>query len=349
MSRSSLFDVDGKDVTIRRIEHELQSEGFWQDSRVAKEKQKEISAAKKDLELYLSMEKSLSDIAACIDLLKTCEDAQLESELRLGIFELNKSLDGIEAAAMFSGPYDSNSAVLTIQAGAGGTESQDWTQILLRMYLRWADKKGFNVKELELQHGEVAGIKTVTIKIEGINAYGLLKSERGVHRFMRISPFDSNKRRQTSFARVDLIPIIEENTDIKIDKSEIDIDIYRASGPGGQHRNKVETAVRITHLPTGIVVRSESSRSQSDNKEEALAELKNRLAYRASLERKKKLDEISGEKSDVSFGHQIRTYIVHSRNVVIDERTGKEYRPVEDVLNGSLDDIIADYLKTQMV
>lgn len=293
------------------------------------------------------MAKMLEDAKASIDLLKTCEDSQIEDELKSSISDLNKRLDAMDSARMFSGPYDSNGAVLTIQAGAGGTESQDWTQILLRMYVRWAEKNRFRVKELEIQHGEVAGIKTVTIRIEGKNAYGLLRSERGVHRFMRISPFDANKRRQTSFSRVDIIPILEDNVEIKIEKSELNIDIYRASGPGGQHRNKVETAVRITHLPTGIVVRCEASRSQGDNKEDALAELKNRLAYRASLEQKKKIDEISGEKSDISFGHQIRTYIVHSRNVVIDERTGKEYRPVEDILDGSIDELIKDFLKAK--
>ena len=291
------------------------------------------------------MSKMLGDITASIDLLKIYEDDQLECELRSNITELTRRLNDLDKSRMFCGPYDANGAVLTITAGAGGTESQDWTQILLRMYLRWCDKKKFKVKEQEIQYGDVAGIKTVTIRVDGRNAYGLLRSESGVHRFMRISPFDSNKRRQTSFSRVDIIPILEDDVEIKIEKSDLNIDIYRSSGPGGQHRNKVMTAVRITHLPTGITVRSEASRSQGDNKADAMTALRNRLAYKASVEQKKRIEEISGEKSDVSFGHQIRTYIVHSRNVVIDERSGKEYRPVEDILNGELDELILDYLR----
>ena len=345
MSMWCFFDVENKDSIVKRLEHELQSEVIWHDSKLAKQKQKELNRTKQDLGVYELLKSTLADIETGIEILKEDYDVSLNTEVELNISGLNRKFDDLEIARMFSGDYDSNGAVLTIQSGAGGTESQDWTQILLRMYLRWAERKGFKVAMLDIQHGIEAGIKTVTLKIEGNLAYGLLKSEKGVHRFMRISPFDANKRRQTSFARVDLIPILEELSEVKIDKSDIEIDIYRASGPGGQHRNKVETAVRIKHLPTGIIVRCEASRSQGDNKEEALIELKNRLAYKAIEEQKKKMDDLAGEKSDVSFGHQIRTYIVHSRQVVIDERSGKEYRPVEGILDGDLDHLMSDYLR----
>lgn len=287
----------------------------------------------------------MADIQVGIEMLSEQEDDSLRKETEVKATELEKSLSQLEFARMFSGPYDFNNAIVTIQSGAGGTESQDWVRLMLRMYVRWAEKRKFKIKTLDLQPGDVAGIKTVTLEIEGESAYGLLKSERGVHRFMRVSPFDANQRRQTSFARVDLIPVLEDVEEVKIDDSEIEIDIYKASGPGGQHRNKVETAVRIKHLPTGIIVRSEDSRSQSDNKEQAMTELKNRLLFKMLEDRKQKLDELAGDKRDVSFGHQIRTYIVHSRQTVIDERTGKEYS-VDAVLNGELDGLMTDYLKS---
>jgi len=213
------------------------------------------------------------------------------------------------------------------------------------MYSRWCEKKGFKFNIVDIQHGEVAGIKTATARIEGEFIYGLLKSEKGVHRFMRVSPFDSNKRRQTSFARVDLIPILEDDPEVKIDKSDLDTSFFRSSGPGGQNVNKVSTAVRIKHIPSGIVVKCQETRSQLENREIAMAELKNRLIFRAEQESRERINDISGEKSDISFGHQIRTYIAHSRNVVIDERSGREYRPVESILDGNIDDLLMDYLK----
>ncbi len=339
------FDVQAKGIEIQRLEHELQSKDFWQDSKLAKQKQKEISKIKKDLEIYDSLKNILADIEAGIMLVNECYDSSLEKEIMSGITDLSLRMDELELVRMFSGPYDSYGAIVTIQSGAGGTESQDWARILLRMYTRWAERKSFKVQMTDLQPGEVAGIKTVTLRIEGSSVYGLLRSEKGVHRFMRISPFDTNKRRQTSFARVDLLPILEDDEEIKIEKSEIEMTFFRSSGSGGQNVNKLSTACRIRHIPSGIVVKCQASRYQGENKESALAELRNRLVYKASIESKKRIDDLAGEKDNVSFGYQIRTYIVHSRQVVIDERNGKEYRPVEDILDGDLDGLMSDYLK----
>lgn len=341
-----VFDLESKEITVKQIEHESQLESFWKDTKEAKRKQKLFDLAKKDLSICYYLKNLIKDIEAGIEILSEQEDVDLEQEIECKIKELKNRLNELEFVRMFSGPYDTNNAIITIQSGAGGTESQDWVQKLFRMYSRWAEKKNYKFDLMNLQYGEIAGIKTITFRIDGEYAYGMLKSENGVHRFMRISPFDANKKRHTSFARIDLIPVLEDEVEIKIDKLDLKIDIYKASGPGGQHRNKVETAVRITHLPTGIVVRSERSRSQNDNKETAMSMLKNKLVFKMIEDKKKKIEEIVGEKDDINFGHQIRTYVLYDKQSVIDERSGKEYRPVEDILDGDLDVIMTDYLKS---
>ena len=305
-------------------------------------KSKKLSDASTKVEQHSQLVKLLEEIQTAIEL----DDPSIETELEENIIRLEKNLDTIDSSRMLSGPYDSRDAILTLQSGAGGTESQDLTQVLLRMYSRWAERKGYGFKTLDVLMGDVAGIKKTTIRVSGENAYGLLRSEVGVHRFARVSPFDSSKKRQTSFVNVGLLPVLEAEPELKIDKSDIRIDHFRSSGAGGQNVNKVETAVRITHFPSKIVVQCQDSRHKQENKDLAMAELLRRLTKLADIEKKHKLEELAGVKSSINFGSQIRTYTIHSRQVVTDDRTGKEYRPIEKILDGDLDNIIYDYLKS---
>jgi peptide chain release factor 2 len=296
---------------------------------------------------YESLERRIGDAMAMDELLADEADPELANELARSIDQLERDLDRVELAALLSGEYDANDAIGTIQAGAGGTESQDWAEMLLRMYMRWAEEEGFRLEIDEIHHGEEAGIKSATFQVHGTNAYGLLSAERGVHRLVRISPFDQQKRRHTSFASLDVIPALDEAAaeDIEIDENDLRIDVYRSSGPGGQSVNTTDSAVRITHLPTGIVVACQNERSQLQNRAVAMSILKARLAELERRRREEHMDEIRGERKAVDFGSQIRSYVLAPYQMVKDHRTNLEVSDPERVLDGDIDRFIEAELR----
>ena len=299
------------------------------------------------IDRYGGLERALEDLEATDELLEGEADAELATELVEGLDRLERELEQVELTALLSGPYDEHDTIATIQAGAGGTESQDWAEMLLRMYGRWAERRGMRMEVDELHHGEEAGIKSATFMVHGPNAYGLLSAERGVHRLVRISPFDAQKRRHTSFAALDVIPLLEreEEEEVEIPEEELRIDVYRSSGPGGQSVNTTDSAVRITHLPTGIAVACQNERSQLQNRAVAMRILKARLAEIERRRREEELDELRGERKAVDFGSQIRSYVLAPYQMVKDHRTDVEVGDPSRVLDGDLDRFIEAELR----
>jgi bacterial peptide chain release factor 2 (bRF-2) len=294
---------------------------------------------------YNELAETLDDIMVMLEL---AEDGELLEGFSASIRELDENLDNFRTETLLSGEFDSNNAIISLHPGAGGTESQDWAEMLLRMYTRWAEKKKFKVKTLDLQPGDVAGIKSVTLLIEGINAYGYLKTERGVHRLVRISPFDSSGRRHTSFASLDVMPEVDESVEIEILPEDIRIDTFRSSGAGGQHVNTTDSAIRITHLKTGIVVQCQNERSQHQNKEVAMNMLKGKLVEIMEQEKMDHIDDIKGDYSQIAWGSQIRSYVFHPYNMVKDHRTNVEVGNVGSVMDGDLDGFMNAYLNTMI-
>ena len=290
----------------------------------------------------------MADIEVALELYEETEDADILAEAEGQVAQVQADLDAYEMKLLLSGPHDANNAILEIHPGAGGTESQDWGSMLLRMYQRWADKQGFKVTVLDYQDGEEAGIKSVTLEIEGHNAYGYLKSEKGVHRLVRISPFDSNSRRHTSFASVEVTPMLDDTIEIDINPDDLRIDTYRASGAGGQHINKTSSAIRITHIPTGIVTQSQSQRSQFQNRDLAMAMLKAKLYQLEEENKAKELAALKGEQKDIAWGSQIRSYVFHPYAMVKDHRTSYEVGNTGAVMDGDVNGFIDAYLKWQM-
>jgi peptide chain release factor 2 len=316
--------------------------GFWDDQERAAQVGAEHARANKRLSLYRELERDVEDLEPLAELAE--EDPEIARELEDQIRTVQERLEELEEQRLFSGRYDSGDALVTINAGAGGTDAQDWAEMVLRMEMRWAEKRGFQTELLEVSPGEEAGIKSATLLVKGENAYGLYGSEKGVHRLVRLSPFDAAHRRQTSFAGVEVSPVVDAIDEVEIDDDDLQVDTYRASGAGGQHVNKTDSAVRITHKPTGIVVQCQNERSQSSNKAEAMTMLRSKLL---ELEERKRREEIArekGEAQDVNFGSQIRSYVLHPYSMVKDHRTGHEVGDVARVLDGDLDGFARSYL-----
>jgi peptide chain release factor 2 len=333
------FDPDRLKTRIAELEQQMGEPGFWDDQQRAAKISTEQSRLAKRLERYERLRSEYEDAAELFAM-----DGDMEAEITTSIVPLRSELERLQEEALFNGEYDAGDAVVTIVGGTGGTDAQDWAEIVLRMYLRWAADRGFETELLEASPGEEAGLKSATFSVRGENAYGTLKAERGVHRLVRLSPFDQAHRRHTSFAQVIVSPLLDDSAEFEIDESEIRVDTYRASGAGGQHVNKTDSAVRITHIPTGVVVQCQNERSQLSNRQTALRILKSRLAALEQEKREAELARERGQVQDTGFGSQIRSYVLHPYQQVKDHRTQYETGNAQAVLDGNLDGFIHAYL-----
>ncbi len=338
----STFDPDHLRARVEELDALIGQPGFWDDQETAVRVSAERTRDARKLDLYERLDGEVADAADLLALAD--EDLDLAAEVATSLGRLRQEVDTLEEGALFAGEYDAGPAVVTISAGAGGTDAMDWAEMVLRMYLRWAERRGFKVSLLEASPGEEAGLKSVAFTVEGENAYGIMGAERGVHRLVRLSPFDSAHRRHTAFARVDVTPWIAEDVTVDIDEGDLRIDTYRASGAGGQHVNKTDSAVRITHLPTGIVVQCQNERSQSSNRDTAMRVLKSRLFELELQRREEELARERGIAVDNAFGSQIRSYVLHPYTMVNDHRTNRKDGDVQSVLDGDLDPFIRDFL-----
>ncbi|HSK17224.1 MAG TPA: peptide chain release factor 2 [Gaiellaceae bacterium] len=335
------FDPDRLTGRVAELEEAMGAPGFWDDQQAAARISSEHARLARRLERYDRLSREAADLGELLEL--SSADGELD-ELEVGTRALREELDCLQEDSLFTGEYDAGDAVVSIHAGTGGTDAQDWTEILLRMYLRWAGERGFRTELVEVSPGEEAGLKSATFTVEGENAYGTLKAERGVHRLVRLSPFDQAHRRHTSFAQVIVSPLVADDVEIEIDEADLRVDTYRASGAGGQHVNKTDSAVRITHVPTGIVVQCQNERSQLSNRQTAMRILRSRLAEHELERREAELARERGEVLDTGFGSQIRSYVLHPYQLVKDHRTDVEEGNAQGVLDGNLDGFIRAYL-----
>ena len=332
-----------------QLETQTSSPDFWDVREKAMTVMEEISTIRDDLNKVSLLKRQLSEVETIAELLEVEDDIELENDLNSKITCLTHEIDNFENLKLLSGQDDHRDAYISIHPGAGGVDSQDWAEMLLRMYLRWAESNSFKTDIIEIMAGEEAGIKSATVFVSGSNAFGLLKGEKGVHRLVRLSPFDANRRRHTSFASIDITPVMDEDIDIKIDKKDLRIETYRSSGAGGQHVNVTDSAVRITHIPTGIVVQCQNERSQMQNRDTAMKVLISKL-YELEEERKARdLEAERGLKKEIAWGSQIRSYVLHPYQMVKDHRTQEEVGNINDVLNGNIDVFINAYLKAAAV
>ena len=345
----SLFDIEGIDKELKQLEEQTVQEGFWQQDSIETGKiLSKIKQIKNKVVKYKKVKQEVINLQELTELANLESDEEVARDILKSTTKLEEDVEKLQLETLLSGKYDKNNAILTLHPGAGGTESQDWTEMLYRMYVRWANQNGYEVKELDYLEGEEAGIKSVTFEIVGENAYGYMKGEMGVHRLVRISPFDAGGRRHTSFASLEVLPEITDDIQIDINPDDLRVDTYRASGAGGQHINKTSSAVRITHIPTNTVVACQSERSQIQNRETAMKMLKSKLLNLKEKEQKETIDELKGEQKDIAWGSQIRSYVFCPYTLVKDHRTNYEVGNVASVMDGNIDGFIEAFLKWNM-
>ena len=337
--------IDSLRTELASLKDLMEKPDFWNDVDEANRTAKKAKPIEAKISEYDSLAAKKEDLEVMLELAEEEDDDETAQEFSEELDAFAKEVDDFHLKSLLSGPYDANNAIISLHAGAGGTEAQDWTEMLLRMYMRWAERHGYSVTTLDYLDGDEAGVKSATLLISGLNAYGYLKAEKGVHRLVRISPFDSNARRHTSFASLDVMPEIEDDdADIEINPDEIRVDTYRSSGAGGQHVNKTESAIRITHLPTGIVVQCQNERSQIQNRETAMRMLKSKLVEKREEERLAQMADIQGDLKKIEWGSQIRSYVFHPYSMVKDHRTNYETGNVTAVMDGDIDAFISEYL-----
>lgn len=342
-----LFDLQGLKDEMKELEKETAQDGFWNDAQMAKEHFEKFKYLKNKVEKFENINKDIKDINEMLELSEE-ELTDYADEIISSISKIRKDVNNFKLESLLSGEYDKNNAIVSIHAGAGGTEAQDWASMLYRMYERWAKEEKFDMEILDENRDGEAGFKSITLMIKGMNAYGFLKSEKGIHRLVRISPFDASKRRHTSFAGVEVFPELTDDESIEINPKDLRIDTYRSTGAGGQHVNTTDSAVRITHIPTGVTVQCQNERSQIKNRETAMKMLTAKLMQIADEEKREKIEDIQGKYSQIAWGQQIRSYVFHPYSMVKDHRTGCETGNVQKVLNGEIDEFIDAYLNQNM-
>lgn len=341
----SPFDLAGLREALQELDTKTQEAGFWDDHENAQKVMKEKKSIENKINGYEDLASEIDDIEVLIDLAEEAEDSSMTEEITQAFDTASQKLEDLRLATLLTGEYDKNNAIISLHGGSGGTDAKDWAEMLFRMYIRWAERKGYKVRILDYQEEKEGGINSATALVEGENAYGYLKNEKGVHRLVRISPYDSSGRRHTSFASVDVIPEIDDDITIEIDPDDLRIDTFRSSGAGGQHVNKTDSAIRITHIPTNIVVSCQNERSQHQNRDTAMKLLMSKLVELKEQEHKENLKELQGDYSQITWGSQIRSYVFHPYTMVKDHRTGAEVGNVSAVMDGDIDYFINEKLK----